>query len=65
LLLRIRPDSTNFIENGIEKPYEVHLVSFEAQEDFENFKLDENRKNFLYLKEQSIKEAILIQGVKL
>ncbi|WP_339750997.1 DUF1330 domain-containing protein [Algoriphagus aquimarinus] len=65
LLLRIRPSAECFIENSIEQPYEVHLVEFATQDDFENFKLDEERKKFLYLKEQSIKTAILIQGSKL
>ena len=53
------------IENNIEIPYEIHLVEFDSQEDFDNFKLDEGRKKFLHLKEESIKSAILIQGVKL
>lgn len=48
----------------MEKPYEIHLVEFATQQDFENFKGDEQRKRFLYLKEQSIKTSILIQGVK-
>ncbi|SFB58041.1 DUF1330 domain-containing protein [Algoriphagus aquimarinus] len=65
LLLRIRPSAECFIEISIEQPYEVHLVEFATQDDFENFKLDEERKKFLHLKEQSIKTAILIQGSKL
>ena len=65
LLFRIKPETNNFIELGIEKPYEIHLVTFETIEDFENFKLDEERKKFLYLKNESIKESILIQGIKL
>lgn len=65
LLLRIRPAENNFIENHIDAPYEIHLVEFETQLDFDNFKQDEERKKFLHLKEQSIKASILIQGVKL
>jgi hypothetical protein len=30
LLLRLRPDNNSMIENNIDKPYEVHLVEFEA-----------------------------------
>lgn len=62
LLLRVRPDDNAFIEHHIDKPYEVHLVQFETQQDFENFMQDEERKKFLHLKEQSIKSSILIQG---
>jgi uncharacterized protein (DUF1330 family) len=65
LLLRIRPDENSFIENNIEKPYEVHLVEFDSELDFENFMQDEERKRFLHLKEQSIKISILFKGVKL
>jgi hypothetical protein len=65
LLFRIRPLENCFIENNIDKPYEIHLVKFETQKDFDNFKHDEERKMFLHLKEQSIKASILIQGTKL
>jgi uncharacterized protein (DUF1330 family) len=65
LLLRVRPTENNFIESHIDKPYEIHLVEFETQQDFDNFKQDEERKKFLHLKEQSIKTSILIQGTKL
>ena len=65
LLLRIRPDENSFIENSIDKPYEVHIVEFDSNQDFENFKQDEERKKFLHLKEQAIKSSILIQGMKI
>jgi len=65
LLLRVRPAKNSFIEHQIDQPYEIHLVEFDREQDFENFKVDEERKKFLHLKEQSIKTAILIQGIKL
>tara|TARA_R110000868_G_C10546714_1_gene735503 strand:- start:87 stop:389 length:303 start_codon:yes stop_codon:yes gene_type:complete len=65
LTLRIRPTEDSIIENNIEKPYEIHLVEFNTQEDFDNFKQDEERKKFLHLKEQSIKSSIMIQGNRL
>ena len=37
LLLRIRPEDSSFIEANIERPYEIHLVEFETEEDFKNF----------------------------
>jgi uncharacterized protein (DUF1330 family) len=49
----------------MDKPYEIHLVEFDTEQDFENFKQDEERKRFLHLKDQSIKASILIQGIKL
>lgn len=65
LTLRIRPDESSIIESNIEKPYEIHLVEFDTQQDFDAFKKDEERKKFLHLKEQSIKSSIMIQGTKL
>lgn len=65
LTLRIRPNENSVIENNILVPYEIHLVEFNSQEDFNNFKMDEERKKFLHLKDQSIESSILIQGTKL
>ena len=65
LLLRIRPDENSFIEYNIDKPYEIHFVEFDSEQDFENFKQDKERMKFLHLKEQSIKTSILIKGIKL
>jgi uncharacterized protein (DUF1330 family) len=64
LLLRIRPDEVSVIETNIDNPYEVHLVEFESENDFQNFMQDEGRKQFLHLKEQSIKAVTLIKGTK-
>jgi uncharacterized protein (DUF1330 family) len=65
LLFRVRPEKNSFIENSIETPYEIHLVEFDSEQDFEKFKQDDERKNFLHLKEQSIRSSIMIQGTKL
>ncbi len=65
LTLRIRPNEDSIIESNIEVPYEIHMVEFDTQEDFDNFKNDEGRKKILHLKEDSIKSSILIQGVKI
>jgi uncharacterized protein (DUF1330 family) len=65
LLLRVRPDADSIIENNIDKPYEIHFVEFDNEQDFENFIHDEERKQFLYLKEQSVKSVVLIKGIKL
>ncbi|MEO5563130.1 MAG: DUF1330 domain-containing protein [Chitinophagaceae bacterium] len=65
LLLRIRPDDSSVIETNIGKPYEVHLVEFKTEDDFKNFMQDDERKQFLHLKEQSIKAVTLIKGIKI
>ena len=65
LLLRIRPTENSFIENSIDKPYEIHFGEFDSEQDFQNFTHDEERKKFLHLKEQSVKTTILIKGTQL
>lgn len=66
LLLRIRPEKNNIIEQNIEEaPYEIHLVQFASEEDFENFKHDEERKKFLHLKNESIRLTLMIKGSQL
>lgn len=65
LTLRIRPNKESIIENCIEKPYEIHFIEFETQEDFDRFKKDKKRAKFLHLKQKSIKASILIQGSQL
>jgi len=65
LLLRIRPTDATIVEASVERPYEVHLVEFDSEDDFVNFAKDEERKRFLHLKEQSIRSVILIKGAQL
>lgn len=65
MLFRVRPTGNAFIQCSSEKPYEIHLVEFDSQEDFDNFKKDEERKKFLHLKDKSIRTSVMIQGTKL
>ncbi|MFN3381481.1 MAG: DUF1330 domain-containing protein [Runella zeae] len=65
LLFRLRPSDESYVVSQIENPYEIHLVEFGTQQDFEDFMKDEERKKFLNLKEQSIKSSVLFKGTKL
>ena len=62
LLLRVRPSVETIIESNIESPYEIHIISFSSEADFEYFLKDEERKKFLYLKEQSMRASVLYKG---
>ena len=62
LIYRIRPNAENFIDCNIERPYEIHFLSFESEVDFINFSKDERRKTFLHLKQASIKTTFLVKG---
>jgi hypothetical protein len=63
LLFRIRPSPDDYIELNIDSPYEIHLVSFDSESDFENFGKDNERKSFLHLKKNSVKVSTLFKGV--
>jgi hypothetical protein len=65
LLLRIRPDNSTFIGGEIELPYEIHLVSFPSEQDFEDFGKDPERASMLHLKEASVDRIVLIKGLAL
>lgn len=65
MMLRIRPERSAVLESAIEQPYEVHLVSFETENDFKRFMGDEERKNYLHLKDQSVKSVFLFKGEKI
>ncbi len=56
------PERMAFIEQSIESPYEIHLGEFESEEDFEAFLQDEERKQFLHMKDQAIRSTILVKG---
>jgi len=62
LLYRFRPTDDCVIEINMDKPYEVHLVSFPTREDFEGYARDNDRLKYMHLKEASIEKAMLIEG---
>lgn len=63
LILRVRPEKDAYIESTVEIPYEIHLVKFNSEKDLQNFMLDEERKKFIHLKEQSIERVVVIKGI--
>ncbi|WP_212006662.1 DUF1330 domain-containing protein [Chitinophaga sp. HK235] len=65
LLLRLRPSQEQLIAGEQEMPYEIHLVSFATEKDFDAFKQDKEREHFLHLKDASVSKILLIQGAAL
>ncbi|MBN4075579.1 MAG: DUF1330 domain-containing protein [SAR86 cluster bacterium] len=65
LILRVRPSTESYIHATEEKPYEIHLIKFESEQDFQEFMLNDERKKYLHLKERSIRESFLVKGEKL
>lgn len=64
LLLRVKPTEESIIDGYIDIPYEIHFGSFESEQDFQAFMQDEERKQYLHLKVQSIESVLLIKGSK-
>lgn len=63
LLFRLRPNENSYIKLGsIEKPYEIHLIKFDCENNFIEFMEDEDRKKYLHLRDKSIKVSYLIKG---
>jgi hypothetical protein len=62
LLYRIRPAKTCVIATGWGYPYEIHLVSFLSRKDFEAYRDDKERLQYLHLKDQSVEKILLIEG---
>ena len=65
LVYRIRPDESAFIESSAELPYEVHLVTFSSKADFELYKIDPKRLDFMEMKNNSVEKIVLIEGFAL
>jgi len=65
LLLRIRPTESSFIEANIDKPYEIHIVQFETEQDFLKFNKDKEREKYLHFKNKSITATLVLRGIKL
>ena len=65
LIYRVQLDKELVLETSIGNPDELHIVTFATQEDFINYKNDEERLQYLSLKEASIEKVILIEGVAL
>ncbi|WNJ19093.1 DUF1330 domain-containing protein [Pontibacter sp. G13] len=62
LIYRLRPNAESYIGGEPEMPYELHVLSFESEADFAAFAQDERRKEFLHLKEASIRSSFLVKG---
>ena len=62
LLLRVRPNPESIISAVVEVPYEIHVVRFESEDDFQRFSADEERQRVLHLKNASVRSSLLVKG---
>ena len=62
LLLRVRPTAESYIESPIDPPYEIHLVEFATQKDFEDFLKTRREKNSYTLKNSPLSLQFCSRG---
>ncbi|MGY6650073.1 hypothetical protein [Wenyingzhuangia sp. IMCC45574] len=66
LIHRIRPTKENYVGKSTEEqPYEIHLISFPSEEDFNGYLKDSKRISFNHLKEESLKMGYIYKGERL
>ena len=62
LVLRLRPDRASQIAGTAERPYELHIISFQSEDDLARYLDDEERQRVLHLKDESVQRTMLIKG---
>jgi uncharacterized protein (DUF1330 family) len=64
LLLRVRPPPSAVIGGSVAAPYEVHVVRFASRAALASYGADPERRDVLRLKDESVRETIVIEGVR-
>ena len=62
LLLSLRPASDAKVAGTAEVPYELHLIRFEREEDLARYSNDDERRLYLPLKDESVRDTLLVKG---
>ena len=65
LIQRLRPNAADYVAGEEEKPYEIHIVSFESEEKLQAFFKDNTRLKFKHLKDESVKSILMFKGEKM
>lgn len=65
VMYRLRPETDAFVSGEEDRPYEIHFITFDSEQDFINFKNDKSRLDFIHLKEESVRATLLVKGEKL
>ena len=65
IIHRVRPPAESFIDSSEKTPYEIHFLSFDSEQDLNDFLNDDERLNFIHLKEESVESIFLVKGKKM
>ena len=61
LLQRFRPSDENIFPAGKNVPFEIHVIEFDTETDFESYKNDPKRKKHSALAEKCIKKTEIFE----
>ncbi len=62
LVYRVRPPKPSVVTTTLGYPYELHIVTFPTETDFQAYRDDPQRRQYLHLKNDSINRVLLIEG---
>jgi uncharacterized protein (DUF1330 family) len=62
LLYRARPATSAIVHSEVGEPYEIHLISFASEEDFQAYANDKERQQYLGLRDDSVQKVLLLRG---
>jgi uncharacterized protein (DUF1330 family) len=63
LLLRIRPGNESVLHSELGRPYELHLVSFPSDQQFQAYADDPERHQHLPMKDASVENVVSLRSV--
>lgn len=62
LIYRVRPPKPAVITTTVGYPYELHVVTFPTKNDFQAYRDDPQRTQYMPIKDESISRVLLIEG---
>ena len=62
VLYRIRPSAENYVDLIEKMPFEIHFISFNSENELGQFMKDDDRLNFIHLKDESVESILLVKG---
>ena len=65
LIQRLRPEASSYLDGEKQKPYEIHIVSFESEDKLSEFMKDDTRLKFKHLKDESVESILMFKGERL
>jgi hypothetical protein len=62
LLYRARPQIDSILHSEVGDPYEIHLLSFPSEKDFQAYTNDDDRRQYAGLRNDSVQNVLLFRG---